>query len=102
MPHGLSNALVLPHVLGFNAPDAYAAYAEIAADAFPHLAEVDALTDLSLRLGMPTRLREVGIPDTALEKMAADAMVQTRLLANNPRAMSEHDVLTIYNGNCPA
>tara|TARA_R100001369_G_scaffold39159_1_gene65208 strand:- start:384 stop:1544 length:1161 start_codon:yes stop_codon:yes gene_type:complete len=107
VPHGLSNALVLPHVLRFNAPDAYAAYAEIAADAFPHLAEVDgaqarcaafidALADLSLRLGMPTRLREVGIPDTALEKMAADAMVQTRLLANNPRAMSEQDVLTIY------
>ena len=107
VPHGLSNALVLPHVLRFNAPDAYAAYAEIAADAFPHLAEVDgaqarcaafidALADLSLRLGMPTRLREVGIPDTALEKMAADAMVQTRLLVNNPRAMSEQDVLTIY------
>lgn len=107
VPHGLSNALVLPHVLRFNAPDAYADYAEVAADAFPHLAEVDgaqarcaafidALADLSLRLGMPTRLREVGIPDTALEKMAADAMVQTRLLANNPRAMSEQDVLTIY------
>ena len=107
VPHGLSNALVLPHVLRFNAPDAYAAYAEIAADAFPHLAEVDgaqarcaafidALADLSLRLGMPTRLREVGVPDTALEKMAADAMVQTRLLVNNPRAMSEQDVLTIY------
>jgi alcohol dehydrogenase class IV len=107
VPHGLSNALVLPHVLRFNAPDAYAAYAEIAADAFPHLAEVDgaqarcaafidALADMSARLGMPTRLREVDIPETALEKMAADAMVQTRLLVNNPRAMSEGDALTIY------
>ncbi|MEB8388757.1 iron-containing alcohol dehydrogenase [Rhodobacteraceae bacterium KMM 6894] len=107
VPHGLSNALVLPHVLRFNAPDAYTAYAEIAADAFPQLAEVDgaqarcaafidALADLAVRLGMPTRLREVGIPETALEKMATDAMVQTRLLVNNPRAMSEQDVLTIY------
>ena len=38
VPHGLSNALVLPHVLRFNAPDAAHLYAEIAADAFPHLA----------------------------------------------------------------
>jgi alcohol dehydrogenase class IV len=107
VPHGLSNALVLPHVLRFNAPAAYADYAAIATDAFPHLAEVegdqarcaafiDALAGLALRLGMPTRLREVGIPDTALDKMANDAMVHTRLLVNNPRAMSKQDVLTIY------
>ncbi|MDF3420137.1 iron-containing alcohol dehydrogenase [Sulfitobacter sp. KE29] len=107
VPHGLSNALVLPHVLRFNAPVAYATYAEIAADAFPHLAEVegakdrcaaliDALAGLSNRLGLQTRLREVGIPKSALEKMAADAMLQTRLLVNNPRAMSEQDVLKIY------
>src|SRR5690606_15747699 len=38
IPHGLSNALVLPHVLRFNAPDAAHLYAEIAADAFPRLA----------------------------------------------------------------
>ena len=37
VPHGLSNALVLPHVLRFNAPEAAHLYAEIAADAFPHL-----------------------------------------------------------------
>ena len=37
VPHGLSNALVLPHVLRFNAPDAAHLYAEIAADAFPSL-----------------------------------------------------------------
>ena len=38
VPHGLSNALVLPHVLRFNAPEAAMLYAEIAADAFPALA----------------------------------------------------------------
>jgi len=107
VPHGLSNALVLPHVLRFNAPAAHAAYAEIAADAFPHLAEVeggqarcaafiDALADLSQRLGMQTRLRDVDIPESALEKMAADAMLQTRLLVNNPREVTEADALAIY------
>src|SRR5690606_40738432 len=37
IPHGLSNALVLPHVLRFNAPLAASAYSEIAADVFPDL-----------------------------------------------------------------
>lgn len=107
VPHGLSNALVLPHVLQFNAPDAYALYAEIAADAFPRLEDVEgaqarcaafieALADLATELKMPTRLRDVDIPEGALEKMAADAMLQQRLLVNNPRAVSEADALAIY------
>lgn len=107
IPHGLSNALVLPHVLRFNAPAAWAAYAEIAADAFPRLAGIegaqarsaafiDALANLSTDLGMPVRLRDVGIPEAALAKMASDAMLQTRLLVNNPRPLAEADALAIY------
>lgn len=107
VPHGLSNALVLPHVLRFNATDAYALYAEIAADAFPELesvegaqarcsAFIEALIDLATELRMPTRLRDVDIPESALPKMASDAMLQQRLLVNNPRAVAEADALNIY------
>jgi alcohol dehydrogenase class IV len=107
IPHGLSNALVLPHVLRFNAPDAAQLYAEIAADAFPELAQeesvqsrcagfIEALAALSARVGLAPRLRDVGIPQTALPKMAADAMKQQRLLVNNPRSVGEADALSIY------
>ncbi len=107
VPHGLSNALILQHVLRFNAPVAGPLYAEIAADAFPGLdreegtqarcaAFIEALADLSKRLGMKTKLREVDIPETALPKMAADAMKQTRLLVNNPRDVTEADAHAIY------
>ena len=107
VPHGLSNALVLPHVLRFNAPDAHGPYAEIAADAFPRLARVEgsqarcdafieALADLSSKLGMRTRLRDVDIPEDAIGKMASDAMLQRRLLVNNPREVSERDAFNIY------
>lgn len=107
VPHGLSNALVLPHVLRFNAPDAAQLYSEIAADPFPHLAGeegaqgrtaafVEELAALSRKLGMKTRLREVGIGEEHLAKMAADSMKQQRLLVNNPRAVSEADALAIY------
>lgn len=107
VPHGLSNALVLPHVLRFNAPDAAHLYAEIACDAFPHLAGeegaqgrcaafIEELAALCGKLGMQTRLREVGIDEEHLPKMAADAMKQQRLLVNNPRVVLEADALAIY------
>lgn len=107
VPHGLSNALVLPHVLRFNAPDAAHLYAEIAADAFPHLAAeqgsqgrcaafIESLADLSKRLGMKTTLREVGIGEADLAKLAFDSMKQQRLLVNNPREVLEADAFSIY------
>jgi len=106
IPHGLSNALMLPHVMRFNLPAAGPAYAEIAADAFPALASVgqdaraaalvDALAALAARLGMPGRLRDVGVPRDALPRLAGDAMKQTRLLVNNPRPLTPADARQLY------
>ncbi len=107
--HGLSNSLVLPYVLRFNSVDLKAAknYAELAPYVFPELdinkgaqavcAEfIDKLESLSKNLGLPQKLREVDIPKNACEKMAKDAMKQTRLLVNNPREVTEKDALNIY------
>jgi alcohol dehydrogenase class IV len=100
VPHGLSNALVLPHVLAFNAPAAARAYAELAPIIFPDLAPgislADAFRALSLRLGLPQRLRDVGIPRDAIPRLGEDAMKQTRLLVNNPRPLALADALAIY------
>ena len=100
IPHGLSNALVLPHVLRFNIETAPEVYAEMAPFAFPGLtgagAFVEALAALSARCGLPQRLRDVGVPEDVLSTLARDAMNQTRLLPNNPRAVREADALAIY------
>ncbi|MEL6522961.1 MAG: iron-containing alcohol dehydrogenase [Pseudomonadota bacterium] len=106
VPHGLSNALVLPHVLRFNSVTAPNPYAELAPHAFPQLsglgpqegaaAFAEALADLSRRCGLPEGLRAVGIGEDALPMMARDAMNQTRLLVNNPREVTETDALAIY------
>jgi alcohol dehydrogenase class IV len=106
VPHGLSNALVLPHVLRFNTPAAGAAYAELAAIIFPDLAALpadiradafaDAMAGLAERLGLPTRLRDLRIPHEAIGRLAGDAMKQTRLLVNNPRPMNLADAEAIY------
>ena len=108
--HGLSNSLVLPYVLRFNSADSKASkdYAELAPYVFPEIdtnrgaqsvcAEfIDKLESLSKKLGLPQKLREVDIPKNACEKMAKDAMKQTRLLVNNPREVTEKDALNIYH-----
>ena len=107
--HGLSNSLVLPYVLRFNSVDLKAAkdYAELAPFVFPELDNnkgtqavcvefIEKLESLSKKLGLPQKLREVDIPKNACEKMAKDAMKQTRLLVNNPRELTEVDALNIY------
>ena len=111
VPHGLSNALVLPHVLAYNAAETVngsaALYAALAPHAFPGLGQeggsqatcrafIERLAGLSPALGLPARLRDVDIPEDALRQMARDAMKQTRLLVNNPRALDEADALAIY------
>ena len=104
--HGLSNALVLAHVLRFNAVVAPTPYAEIAPFVFPALSDMgpqekaaafaEEMANLSARCGLETRLRDVGIPQDALHLLARDAMNQTRLLVNNPRPLEETDVRAIY------
>jgi alcohol dehydrogenase class IV len=106
IPHGLSNALVLPHVLRFNAVTAPGAYAEMAPHAFPDLGRLEGqeraaafaerLADLSRDCGLPQRLRDMKIEADALPMLARDAMNQTRLLVNNPRPVTEADALAIY------
>lgn len=106
VPHGLSNALVLPHVMRFNTETCGEAYAVLATDVFPDLAAtpsdqrvnqfIDRLEALSAELGLEQTLREVGIGEEDLATLASDAMKQTRLLVNNPREVSETDALAIY------
>jgi alcohol dehydrogenase class IV len=108
VPHGLSNALVLPHVLEFNMADELGAsqYAEIAPIIFPELVGrsnadicsgmVQGFKEMGPALGMKSTLREVGVSHNDLPRLAEDAMKQTRLLVNNPREVTYDDALAIY------
>ncbi|MBP6018095.1 MAG: iron-containing alcohol dehydrogenase [Burkholderiaceae bacterium] len=106
VPHGLSNALVLPHVLRFNAPAAATQYAELADVILPNGTGSDEakteslikyLASLSESAGIECRLRDVGVEQKDLRVMAQDAMKQTRLLGNNPRKVDEEDAYAIYS-----
>lgn len=104
IPHGLSNSLVLPHVLKFNAPSAAHLYAELAElmglegsnDDTKTGAFIDWLETIADEVGIERRLRDVRISHNDLPMLADDAMLQTRLLVNNPREVTRDDALKIY------
>ena len=107
LSHGLTNALILPHVMRFNQSACAKQYATLAPLVFPELAKVeedtvrsnafiDALAELNVRLVKKVRLRDYDIAESALPLLACEALKQTRLLVNNPREITEHDALEIY------
>ena len=107
IPHGLSNSLVLPHIIRFNGPSAGDLYKEIAPLIMPGkslpddalvVTEMLAEHFLSLAedLGLQTSLSQMNVPEGDLPKLAEEAMLQQRLLINNPREVSVDDSLEIY------
>jgi len=110
IPHGLSNSLILPHVLKFNSinPKACEQYAFLAPFIFKDInlktnnqiicnEFIERLEKLSSLLKIPSKLRDIEIPKEACAKMAKESMKQTRLLVNNPREVTEEDAFNIYN-----
>lgn len=107
IPHGLSNSLVLPHVMRFNASVCADLYTEIAPLVLPNqklpdcsVEAANLLADyfltLARDLGLQTTLHEMGIPEQDLPNLAQQALLQQRLLINNPRPVTEQDAYNIY------
>ncbi|MBV7481692.1 iron-containing alcohol dehydrogenase [Bordetella sp. BOR01] len=105
VPHGLSNALMLGPVLRFNQEAALPLYAKLQDVVRPGTTGSEAqrasafcayMARLSGELGLPVRLRDVGIQESDVPQLAADAMNQTRLLVNNMRELTLADAHALY------
>ena len=92
VPHGLSNSLMLPPVLRYNAEIAEPLYAELSAHIGLARPGANALVEEMERIAdavkIETRLSQAGVSHNDLPRLAEDAMKVTRLLVNNPRAMT--------------
>jgi len=106
LPHGLSNALMLRHVLQHNSEAARDHYAELAELIEPDCAGqgsqakcallIDRLDRIVSKAGIAPRLRDHGIAEDDIPLLASEAMKQTRLLVNNPCPIEEEDAKRLY------
>lgn len=105
VPHGVANSVLLCPVLAFNLPAATQRYAAVAKaigaepgrdDAETAARGLERLRELAAAVGIPPRMRDLGVPESAIERLAAGAMTVTRLLDRNPRAVTLQDAVEIY------
>ena len=104
-PHGVANALLLPHVLKFNGavcPDLYRNMGEsFGLDMRDTTDEeavdkvVEAVKDLSIKLGIPQTLREIGVPEEMIPTLAKQA-INDACTPGNPRSVTVEDIIDIY------
>jgi len=106
VPHGLANALLLPHVMRFNclgSPDKFALIAEIMGEDVEDLSPreaarlaAEAVAELMDDLRLPEGLDFLNIPEDSFPKLAEKALTLTRVMDNNPRTMTLEDAVAIY------
>ena len=104
--HGVSNALLLPHVMHWNKMACFERMQDIA-EAMgvktAHLSvtqaadkAVEVMTELCAAVEIPSGLRSFGVPEEAIATMAEEAAGIERLMRNNPRKLSAVDIEKIY------
>lgn len=105
IPHGVANALLLPIIMEFNAPAALDKFVEIAKAMNVYKdgmtkeeaakAACDTVKALSVRVGIPQHLSELGIKESDLERLAVAAMADV-CTPGNPREVTKDIVLGLY------
>jgi alcohol dehydrogenase class IV len=104
VPHGVANAIHLPHVIRFNAQggadiaDRYGDIAElVGVEPGPDVGDALAehITELVARLGLPTRLSEAGVPESGIPALVEGAIGDGTTLLN-PREVGEEDYAELY------
>jgi alcohol dehydrogenase class IV len=106
IPHGVANSIMLTPVMEFNklgSPERFARIAEYLGQNTAGLstpeaanAAVEAMRSLAADLKIPGHLSEFGIREKDIPELAEGVMKVTRLLANNPRDLSQKDAEEIY------
>ena len=105
IPHGVANAVLLPHIMEFNSlacPEKMSRVAQtMGVDVFGlspmegAAAAVDAVRQLNQDVGIVDGLRALGVKEEEIPAMAADAMKSGNVLAN-PRYTTIDDIIMLY------
>jgi alcohol dehydrogenase class IV len=105
VPHGVANAILLPYVMVWNLIACYDTYPQIAQALGERVAglsvreaaevAVEAVRRLSRDVGIPERLRDVGVTREGIPRMAEDAMKSGNILVN-PRATTQPEIAALF------
>jgi alcohol dehydrogenase class IV len=106
LPHGRSNALMLPHVMRYNLcgnPEQYGMIASLMEKDVEGLSameaaelSVEAVEELLATVKISYRLRDYGVTEKDIPKLVEGGMKFARLFILNPRDLSEKDVRSVY------
>lgn len=105
-PHGVANAVLLPYVMAFNAPYTGEKFREIAramgvkgvdemSEKEYRKAAIDAVKQLSMDVGIPQTLKEIGVKEEDLDALSDAAMADV-CTGGNPRPCKKELVLEVY------
>ena len=95
LTHGTAIALMLPHVVRYNAPAAEDWYAELVGPGGAAGRLAGRVAALAAAAGLPGRLRDCGVAESILPLLAEEANQQWTARFN-PRPVDEADILGIY------
>lgn len=102
IPHGVSNAILLPTVMRYNAPYISDRLADVAR-ACPGIfaaptaeAVIEKLYEYRAYLGLPTHFSAFGVSKDEIEELTKQALTVKRLLCNNRRVLLAEDIRSIY------
>ena len=105
IPHGLSNALLLPYVMEYNIEADCSKYERIAevlgaekkaTSKETALEGVKIMKQLIVDCGLPLTLSEAGVKEESIPQLAEGAIKVQRLLKNNIRGIAVDDAIAIY------
>jgi len=98
VPHGFTTGLILPSVMRWNAPANPERQKRVAAAlGAPERAAADAIAALTADLGLPGRLRDVGVKQSLFPELARRAIGETGIRTNPRPIHSEEDIVEILN-----
>ena len=106
VPHGVANAILLPHVMLFNLEECADRYALIARtmgldvihldDVEAGKAAAEAIWALTKEIGLPQKLRDVGVPENRLEEAADFSLADGSIIYNARMVTGLEEVLEVY------
>jgi len=105
VPHGVANALLLPTIMEFNMPSCIEKFGIIAQQMGVDTkgmtaqqaaqAAVKAVRDLSIRVGIPQHLTDLGITESDIPQLAEQALADV-CTPGNPRDVTLQDIVELY------